>query len=118
MNFKVIALIIMGIVFLFDTLMHYLDTKSAERKIPECVADIYDEAEYKRWLAYDKECNKLALWRHLVSYAVSFALIGLDGYAAIVNLVGAEGLYSAAIVVLIADTVISMIWSTLIYQQI
>lgn len=112
MNYKVIALIVMGIVFLFDTLMHYLDTKSAERKIPDCVADIYDEAEYKRWLAYDKECNKLALWRHLVSYTVSFALIGLDGYAAIVNLAGTEGLYSAALVIMIADTVIGMLWST------
>lgn len=112
MNFKMFALIVMGITFLFDTFIHYLDTKSAERKIPDNVADIYDEEEYKRWLAYDKECNKLAFWRHLVSYAVSFALIGLDGYAAVVNLVGAEGLYSAAIAIMIADTVISLLWST------
>ena len=112
MNFKVFALIIMGIVFVFDTLMHYLDSKSSERKIPDSVADIYDAEEYKRWLAYDKECNKLALYRHLVSNLVAFLLIGLDGYTAIVNLVGAEGLYAAAITVLIADTVISMIWST------
>jgi len=112
MNFKVLALIIMGIVFLFDTLIHYLDTKSAERKIPDNVADIYDAEEYHRWLAYDKECNRLSLWHHLVSYAVSFLLIGLDGYAFIVNLVGAEGLYSAAIVVMIADTVIGLLWST------
>ncbi len=112
MNYKVIALIVMGIVFVFDTLMHYLDSKSAERKIPANVADIYDEEEYKRWLAYDKECNKLALWRHLVSSLVAFLMIGLDGYAAIVNLVGAEGLYSAAIAIMIGDTVISLIWST------
>lgn len=113
MNYKVIALIVMGVVFVFDTLMHYLDSKSAERAIPDNVADIYAEEEYKRWLAYDKECNKLALWRHLVSSLVAFLLIGLDAYAGIVNLVGANGLYGAAIAVLIADTVISMIWSTL-----
>jgi len=112
MNFKVIALIVMGIVFVFDTLMHYLDTKSAEREIPACVADIYDADEYKRWLAYDKECNRLSLWRHLVSYLAAFLLIGLDGYAAIVTMVGTEDLYGAAIAVLIADTVISLIWST------
>lgn len=112
MNFKVLALIVMGIVFVFDTLMHYLDSKSAERRIPENVADIYDEDEYRRWLAYDKECNKLALYRHLVSSLIAFLLIGLDSYAAIVNLVGASSLYSAAVAVLIADTVISMIWST------
>lgn len=112
MNYKVLALIIMGIVFLFDTLMHYLDAKSAERKIPDSVADIYDEAEYKRWLDYDKECNKLALYRHLVSGLVAFLMIGLDGYAAIVNLVGVEGLYGAAIAIMIADTIISLVWST------
>ena len=109
MNYKVFALIVMGITFLFDTFIHYLDTKSAERKIPANVADIYDEEEYKRWLAYDKECNKLSLWRHLVSYVVAFLLIGLDGYAAIVNLVGGEGLYSAAIAIMIGDTMISML---------
>lgn len=112
MNFKVIALIVMGIVFVFDTLMHYLDSKSAERKIPDSVADIYDETEYKRWLAYDKECNKLALWRHLVTGLAAFLMIGLDGYAAIVNLVGAEGLYGAAIAVIIADTLISLVLTT------
>ena len=73
MNYKVFALIVMGITFLFDTLMHYLDTKSAEREIPANVADIYDAEEYKRWLAYDKECNKLSLWRHLVSYVVALS---------------------------------------------
>ena len=112
MNFKIFALIVMGITFLFDTFIHYLDTTSAEREIPANVADIYDKEEYKRWLAYDKECNKLSLWRHLVSYVVAFLLIGLDGYAAIVNLVGPKDLYSAAIAVMIADTVISLIWST------
>ena len=112
MNYKAIALIVMGIVFVFDTLMHYLDSKSAERKIPDNVADIYDEEEYKRWLSYDKECNKLALYRHLVSGLVAFLMIGLDGYAAIVNLVGTENLYSAAIAILIGDTIVSLIWST------
>ena len=112
MNYKVFALMIMGITFLFDTFIHYLDTKSAERKIPDNVADIYDAEEYQRWIAYDKECNKLSLWRHLVSNLVAFLLIGLNGYAAIVHLVGAESLYAAAIAVLIGDTVISMLWST------
>ena len=112
MNFKIFALIVMGITFLFDTFIHYLDTKSAERKIPDNVADIYDAEEYKRWLAYDKECNKLSLYRHLVSYLVAFLLIGLDAYAGIVNLVGAESLYGAAIAIMIADTVISLLWST------
>ncbi len=112
MNYKILALGVMGITFLFDTFIHYLDTKSAERKIPDNVADIYDENEYKKWLAYDKECNKLSLVRHLFSYFLAFLLIGLNTYAGIVHMVGTEGLYGAAITVMIADTIISMIWST------
>ena len=112
MNYKVLVLILMGITFIFKTLEHYFEFKSAERKIPANVADIYDANEYKRWAAYDKERNKLALWRHLVSSLVSFLLIALDGYAAIVNLVGAEGLYSAALAFAVGDMVIDRIWST------
>jgi len=111
MNFKVLALVVMGITFLFDTVIEYLNAKSAERKIPENVADIYDEEEYKKWLAYDKECNKLSLYRHLVSYIITFVLIGFDVYAKIVYGIGAEGLYAAAMVVMVADTVLSLIWS-------
>ena len=112
MNFKVLALVVMGITFLFDTVIEYLNSKSAERKIPDNVADIYDAEEYRKWLAYDKECNKLSLYRHLVSYVIAFVLIGFDVYAQIVNGIGADGLYAAAMVVMVADTVISLIWST------
>lgn len=112
MNFKYLALGIMGITFLFDTFIEYLDTKSAERPIPDNVADIYDEEEYKKWLAYDKECNKISLYRHFISYLVAFLLIGLDAYAGIVHMVGAEGLYGGALAIVIADTVISLLWST------
>lgn len=111
MNFKWIALAVMGVVFLFDTLVHYLDTKSASRPIPKNVADIYDKEEYEKFLAYEKDGNKLSLVRHIVTYLISFLLIGLDGYAAIVNLVGAEGLYVAAIAVVLADTLISSLVS-------
>lgn len=111
MNFKVIALVVMGIVFLFDTFMEYLEMKSSEREIPANVADVYDKEEYQKWLSYDKEVNRFSLIRHLVSFAIAFALIALDAYAGIVHMVGANGLYGAAIAIVIADTVISMIWS-------
>ena len=111
MNFKWVALIVMGIVFVFDTFVHYLNTKSASRPIPQNVADIYDQEEYEKFLAYEKDGNKLSLAHHIVTYLVSFLLIGFDGYAAIVNWVGAEGLYVAAIAVVIADTLISSLVS-------
>ncbi len=111
MDFKLIALLVMGVVFLFDTFMHYLDTKSASRPIPKNVADIYDKEEYEKFLAYEKDGNKLALVRHIVTYLCSFLLVGLDAYAAVVNFVGAEGLYAAAIAVVLADTLFSTVIS-------
>ncbi len=111
MNFKVIALIVMGIVFLFDTFMEYLDMKSSDREIPANVADVYDKEEYAKWRSYDKECARFSFVRHLISFAISVALISLDAYAGIVNVVGAEGLYAAAIAVVIADSVITTLWS-------
>ena len=42
--YKWIALGVMGIVFLFDTFIHFLNTKT--RPIPENVQDIYDQEAY------------------------------------------------------------------------
>jgi len=103
--YKWIALSVMGIVFLFDTFIHYLNGKS--RPIPNNVKDIYDREAYEKWQAYDKECKKLSLHDHLITSLVSFLLIGFDGYAIFVKLFGATGLYASAMVVILADSVIS-----------
>lgn len=112
MNYKVLALIIMGIVFLFETVIGYLKMKSSEREIPENVADVYDKAEYERWLSYNKEVSRFSFIRHLVSYAISFSLISFNVYAGIVNATGVKNLYTAAVVIVIADSMISTIWTT------
>ena len=50
MNFKVLALAIIGITFLFQTYVEWLQIKSAEREIPENVRDVYDKDAYQKWL--------------------------------------------------------------------
>lgn len=107
--YKWIALGVMGIVFLFDTFIHFLNTKT--RPIPENVQDIYDQEAYAKWQAYDAECRKLSLQQHFVSYLASFALIGFDCYAAAVKLFGVTNVYAAAVVVLLVDTLISTVIS-------
>lgn len=113
MNYKYLALILLGIIFIFETVIKYFDTKSAERPIPENVADVYDEEAYKKWLAYDKELNRLSLFRHVVSAVFSFVLIGCNVYAGIINSLGnvSENLYSAAVLVLVFDALIGEIWA-------
>ncbi len=111
MNYKYLALGIMALVFVYETILHYLETRSAKREIPENVADVYDREEYQRWLNYDGEVNRLSLFRHFVSSTFSFVLIGFDVYAGVVNLLGIKNMYLAAVVVLLADTLIAELWS-------
>lgn len=111
MNYKVLALMIIGITFLFDTWMKYLNLLALKREIPDNVKDIYNKEEYEKWMEYYKEKCKLSFVRHLVSYAITFVLIGFDVYALLLGLTGVENVYTAAVVITIIDTVISMLWS-------
>lgn len=112
MNFKVLALVIIGIVFVFETVLEYLDVKSTDRETPDNVKDLYDAEEYKKWMEYHKEKCKLSFFRHIVSYIVTFAVIGFDVYAYLLGVTGAsDNLYSAAVIVTLIDLVISMLWS-------
>lgn len=112
MNFKVLALIVIGIVFVFDTVLEYLDVKSTDRETPDNVKDLYDAEEYKKWMEYHKEKCKLSFARHIVSYIVTFVLIGFDVYAFLLGMTGvSDDLYGAAVIVTLLDIVISMLWS-------
>lgn len=110
MNYKVLVLAVMGFVFVFDLLIHYLQTKSAKRPVPENVADVYDEQDYRTWLRYFGEKSRLSLWRHLVTSAAAFLLMGLNVYAWIHGVFYTENIYTAACVTVIADILISQLW--------
>ncbi len=112
MNYKVLALLIIGITFCFSTWLEFLDLKALKREIPDNVKDIYNKEDYEKWMQYYKEKCKLSFVRHLVSYGVTFVLIGFDVYALLLGLTGVENVYTAAMVVVIIDTVISLLWST------
>lgn len=112
MNLKVIALIALGVLFVFHTWLEILSSSAAKREIPENVRDIYDAEEYKKWLDYDREKNRLSFIRHIASYAVMFLVIGFDLYANILKLFGAsEDMYRNGMLVLLADIVIGLIYA-------
>lgn len=111
MNFKFLALGIVALTFLFQTYMEWLQMKSAEREIPANVKDIYDEESYQQWLRYYKEKTRISLIRHIVMYLTAFLVIGLDVYANIVKQLSLKGDYLAAIGVLAADMLISLLYS-------
>lgn len=110
MNFKLAALIVIALTFLFQMYMEWLDMRSADRPLPDNVKDIYDKEAYEKWLQYHKEKTRLSFYRRFVSYLFLFAIIGANVYAMIVNGLSLSGDYTAAIGVLIADIIICLIY--------
>lgn len=110
MDFKLLALAVIGLTFLFRTYVEWLTMKSAEREIPENVRDVYDGEAYGKWLQYFREKTRLSFFRHMVSYGVLFLIVGFDLYAGIVGALGLEGDYAAAFGVLVADMLISLVY--------
>lgn len=109
MNYKYVAMAVIAIVFLFESFIQYLEMKSADRKIPENVKDVYDKESYAKWLAYHKEKTRLDFFRHIAMYAVTFVTIGCNVHARLLNLLGVSGDYAAGNLVLVIDGLIFMI---------
>lgn len=111
MNYKLIAVIAVTLTFFFQTFIKWLEMKSAERKIPENVADVYDGPAYERWLQYYKESTRLGLMRHLLSYLAVYLVLGLDAYAWIVYWLSPANEYLTAVTVLAADVIVCLLFS-------
>lgn len=109
MNYKLIAVIAITLTFFFQTFMKWLEMKSAEREIPENVADVYDKPAYSKWLQYYKEKSLLSFVRHLLTYLTVYLMLGLNAYAWIVWGLSPAGDYAAAAVVLTADMLVGLL---------
>lgn len=110
MNYKGLAMAVIGITFLFQMFVEWLRIKSAGREIPENVRDVYDEEAYGKWLRYDREKTRLSFIRHMVFYLVTFLLVGFDVYARIVKGLSLKGSYAPALGVLAADMLIGLVY--------
>lgn len=106
MNYKIIALTIMTIIFIYEMIIRYFDTKSSKRKIPDNVCDIYSKEEYEKWLKYDAELNRFGFIHHIFLGIIDFCLIGFDAYAKIVSIFNTDNIYICALIVLAANSII------------
>ena len=109
MNYKLIVVIVVTLTFFFQTFIKWLELKTAEREIPENVADVYDGPAYRKWLQYYKEKTGLAFVRHLLSYLIVYVILTFDVYAWIVFGTTPAGDYSAAVAVLAADMIFGLL---------
>ena len=55
MNFKVITVAVMLVVYLYELFLDIVRYRSARNPIPQNVTDVYDTETYLKWKAYHGE---------------------------------------------------------------
>lgn len=86
MGIKAIVLIILTIVYLYETALHLMKMRSVNNPIPENVADVYDQETYRKWRRYNGEKSKHALITSTVSWIIGMLLMAFNVYAAFAGL--------------------------------
>ena len=86
MNFKVIAVLILIVVYLYGLFLDVLRYRSAHNPVPKNVADVYDADTYLKWKAYHGEKVRFGILTAAVSFAIDLVLILTDAYAAFARL--------------------------------
>lgn len=100
MNYKVIVLIILTALYLFELMLNILRKQSVSNPVPENVADVYDQETYRKWQQYHGEKSRLAVITSTVSYVIHMLLMALNIYAAFASLFPKD-LFSQMIAVLL-----------------
>lgn len=111
MNLKIMALVLLSVIFAYEIFMDIIGYLSKNNPVPENVRDIYDEKEYKRWKEYHSEISRVSVISTVLSFVVNFLLILFDVYS---YLAFGNNVYLCMITVVIAfvtiDTLLSAIF--------
>ena len=100
MNYYLLTLAIMILVFLYQLGLRYLEWRSHKNPVPDSVKDVYDGETYQKWRAYHKEKCRLGLGKSVVGFAAEFCLMALCAYAAFAGLFP-EGIWAQMFAVLL-----------------
>ena len=72
---KIFVLVAILFGFFWEAAMVWLDARwQRTHALPECVRDVYDETEYKRWRQYDTEKTHLMLVANAVQTIILIVL--------------------------------------------
>lgn len=83
MNFKLLVLLVLLLIYLYEMTLHIVGYRSMYNPIPDSVADIYDAEKYARWRDYHKDNYRYLMVSTTVSYLVNTVLIAVNAYAAV-----------------------------------
>ena len=86
MSFKVLVIVIVTILYLYDTLLNIIYMRSAKNRIPENVADVYDGETYQKWRAYHGENARFSIVSSTAGFIMDLVLLISNAYAAFAGL--------------------------------
>ncbi len=108
MDYKIIALILVTILFIYQIINKYFIFTAVSRPIPENVRDVYDITTYQKWAEYTSEKTQHKIYQELVSYAVFMLLIIFNVFAFVEKIV-VDNVYAKAIIVWIFFELVNFI---------
>lgn len=86
MNYKVLALALLTVDFLFRQGMKFLDWRSMKNPVPENVDDVFDAETYRKWKGYHTEKAKLGLISAACEFVMVLLAFGFNWYAGFAGL--------------------------------
>ncbi len=105
MNWKILILGLLAVRTVYELVLHLVEYRSAGNPTPENVADVYDSETYLRWKAYSGEQGRLGIISTAASFAVNFALLAANVYAAFAGLFP-EGWFWTILAVLLLESLV------------
>ena len=114
MNFKLLALILLTVVYAYKLFTLFLERRSFSNPIPANVSDIYDRETYAKWRAYSAEKSFWQFVSAVASYLLTFVLLLTDAFSRFAGLFGGNIYLSSCAVTLlslVADTVLSCVFA-------
>ncbi len=109
MIFKGIVLGIVTAVFLYKLFLTVIHMRSAENPIPENVADVYDRETYLKWRSYHADKSRFSIVTSAAEFAVEFALLAFNAYAAFAGLFPKQDLFLQMFAVFLLSALSSLI---------
>jgi len=88
MNIKLVVILIMVAMQLFDFFLKYLNYSNRNAPIPENVKDIFDPETYAKRNAYDMEHVRLGIISGLCTLAVTVAILAFNVHSWLFNFIG------------------------------
>ncbi len=114
MNLFIILLtVLIALPFIIDVIVSILNRSYKSKPIPENVKDVYDDAQYKKWVLYSTEKNNKILLSRFISLLVKLSILLFGGFELIesISMKISSNLYIINILILVIYGVVFYIIS-------